>query len=79
MADAPNDIPVGSVWRDRDKRMSSGNRHVRIFAGAVKDGEPAALCVRVYRLPGGAWHVSQTAKVCIKERVLRKRFVQVEE
>jgi len=26
------DIPIGSFWRDKDKRESSGNRIVRVIA-----------------------------------------------
>ena len=77
MATTKQEPAVGQVWRDRDKRMSSGKRHVRIES--IADGR--AQCRRVFPSPGGGWmdepHGGQTTvtRVSLKNFGPRWEFV----
>lgn len=74
-------VEVGSIWKDRDKRAFSGNRHLRvesIFTKAVKrDGGyvrvNTALCRQVFR-GEAAWLVLAGGTTEISLDGLRKRF-----
>lgn len=48
----PTKPAPGQIWRDRDKRMSSGNRHVRLVA-LREDGRWEA--VASYEQEPGKW------------------------
>jgi hypothetical protein len=40
------DVHAGQIWRDRDKRMLSGNRRVHVES-VVRDCDPRSLAPRV--------------------------------
>ncbi len=61
------------IWRDKDKRSSSGNRHVRLGCVRSKNGKPAFQAFRCY-LDGGKWMQSPVMPTLISLETLRTRF-----
>ena len=69
-------IAIGQIYRDRDKRALSGNRHVIIEALIEKNGLPAARC-RSFSITNRA--VNRAPAVTISSTNLRRRFILVED
>lgn len=47
------DIKIGQVWRDRDKRSMSGNRHVLVIGLTERAGKPSARVADCYKSETG--------------------------
>lgn len=68
---------AGDVWRDRDKRMSSGRRFVRVVGFSFKDGRERAICVGCYEASPGVFvdYVKRETKLDSTKMLKRWEFV----
>lgn len=81
-------IRPGQIWRDRDKRALSGNRHIRIYQvghtkrqrGPNATDVDAAMCESVFRPSSNlAWRAHNINRTLISYKNLRGKFELVED